>query len=128
MPERAGDGEGEDEDEYEDEGPAMNFNWFDDLFVYDTGAFHCSSLSLRVYLVLTCMRRVETNTWQQVEAKGQIPSPRAAFGMDVVGSSIYVFGGRDTTKRQNDLYVVRPSLALSLSLSLSLSHSDTTAS
>ena len=27
--------------------------------------------------------------------------------MDVVGGSIYVFGGRDTTKRQNDLYVVR---------------------
>ena len=49
----------------------------------------------------------ESKAWEQVQASGDIPSPRAAFGMDVVGGSIYVFGGRDTTKRQNDLYVVR---------------------
>jgi hypothetical protein len=40
------DDEGE-EDEYEDEGPAMSFNWFDDLFVYDTGKL-CTRLAYQI--------------------------------------------------------------------------------
>jgi len=75
--------ESEDEEE-QDEGPSMSFSWFNDLFSFDT----------------------ETKEWKQIGATGQIPSPRAAFGMDTVGSSIYLFGGRDQNKRQNDLYVL----------------------
>jgi amphiphysin len=126
MPERSGQGsedgddDDEEEDEYDDEGPAMSFNWFDDLFVYDTGTRVClEGLAWLVSWIVfstVCARAAalwssENNSWEQVTTQGEVPSPRAAFGMDVVGSSIYVFGGRDTAQRQNDTYVVRATVA-----------------
>ena len=33
-----------------------------------------------------------------------VPTPRAAHGMCVIGSNIYIFGGRDIEDRQNDLH------------------------
>ena len=34
-----------------------------------------------------------------------LPSPRAAHAMCSIDRNIYIFGGRDTEKRQNDLHI-----------------------
>jgi len=74
--------EEEEEDEEDDRGPAVTFSWFNDLYRLDT----------------------ETLTWQSVTAGGTPPTPRAAFGMVVVGGKMYIIAGRDTQSRTNDVY------------------------
>ena len=34
-----------------------------------------------------------------------VPSPRAAHSMCSIDKNLYIFGGRDTEKRQNDLHI-----------------------
>jgi len=70
------------EEDMEEDEPAT-FGWFNDIHVLDT----------------------DSNTWSKVEVSGTIPSPRAAFGgLCVFGNSFYIFGGRDSSQRTNDLY------------------------
>ncbi|KAL8577885.1 hypothetical protein ACOMHN_018690 [Nucella lapillus] len=59
------------------------FGWFNDLFVFDT---------------------VKRQWAQPMQKNLGVPTPRAAHGMCAVGSSLYIFGGRDYEDRQNDLH------------------------
>jgi len=79
------DDEEEEEDAAEEEqNEGATFGWYNDMSVFDT----------------------ETNTWSSIEATGSVPLPRAAFGgMSLVGTNIYVFGGRDNAQRTNSLFV-----------------------
>ena len=50
---------------------------------------------------------LENCTWERLSpAFTGCPTPRAAFGMCAVGSKIVIFGGRDSTGRKNDLFVL----------------------
>ncbi len=50
---------------------------------------------------------LDTLTWTKVTTSGTIPSARAAFGgMCPVGNTIYIFGGRDSSQRTNDLFAL----------------------
>lgn len=105
-PQDADGGDNDEREESEGTGPAMSFGWFHDLFAFDMGTRPVPpSYLLRWTAYIPAP--TETKQWQEIEVQGDIPSPRAAFGMDAVDGSIYLFGGRDTEKRQNDLFVVR---------------------
>ena len=43
-------------------------------------------------------------TWTFVPTRGNLPTPRAAHSMVLLGDDAYVFGGRDCHGRNNDLY------------------------
>ncbi|KAH3781796.1 kelch domain-containing protein 1-like isoform X2 [Dreissena polymorpha] len=63
---------------------AAEFGWFNDLYVYDT----------------------LSNKWSQpMHMNLGLPTARAAHGMCAVGRNLVIFGGRDTEKRTNDLYM-----------------------
>lgn len=47
---------------------------------------------------------VDLNQWEWPNYKGHKPSPRAAHAAIVVGSSVFIFGGRLDNKRLNDLH------------------------
>jgi tRNA wybutosine-synthesizing protein 3 len=47
---------------------------------------------------------LSTAHWQQLETKGDIPSPRSAHTAALVGSKMYVFGGWNGVNCMNDLY------------------------
>lgn len=59
----------------------------------------CTSESMLHYqIAVNCQ-------WSQpMQMNLDLPTPRAAHGMCTVGNNIYIFGGRDTEDRQNDLY------------------------
>nr|KAG5708616.1 hypothetical protein BaRGS_033037 [Batillaria attramentaria] len=59
------------------------FGWFNDLYIFDT---------------------VSRQWSQPMQMNLSMPTPRAAHGMCAIGSSIYIFGGRDIEDRQNDLH------------------------
>lgn len=73
--------EGEEEQEEED---GVSFTWHNDLFVVErmNGGWSCTSPSTR----------------------GDAPSPRAAHAAVVLGSRMYVFGGREAGGRASDTY------------------------
>jgi N-acetylneuraminic acid mutarotase len=84
--EDAADNEGEEEnpDDYEseEEPPATLFDWFGDLYAFDT----------------------RTNEWSQLSTIGTAPTPRAGYGMAALNNEIYLFGGKDKEKRTSDLF------------------------
>ncbi|XP_068236511.1 kelch domain-containing protein 2-like isoform X1 [Palaemon carinicauda] len=47
---------------------------------------------------------IDTNTWVWPQTYGPRPSPRAAHTADIVGDTVYVFGGRFKNDRMNDLH------------------------
>ena len=48
----------------------------------------------------------ESEKWQQpMHMNLGVPSPRAAHCLCTVDKNLYIFGGRDTEKRQNDLHI-----------------------
>lgn len=79
------DEEEEDEEELPEaqEQEGAEFGWFNDLFVLDT---------------------VKNQWTQPLQRNLGVPTPRAAHGMCAIGSSLYIFGGRDYEDRQNDLH------------------------
>ena len=46
----------------------------------------------------------DSKTWSEVEANGDVPSPRSFHSSVVIGESIYVFGGCPAEGRQSDLH------------------------
>lgn len=52
------------------------------------------------------MRKIESNVWSKPDITGTAPSPRAAFGIGVISSKLYIFGGRDTSQRVNDVHIL----------------------
>jgi N-acetylneuraminic acid mutarotase len=47
-----------------------------------------------------------TNSWQQLETKGQIPSARSAHTAVLVGNTMYVYGGWNGVHCMNDLHAL----------------------
>ncbi|KAK7069867.1 hypothetical protein SK128_016424 [Halocaridina rubra] len=47
---------------------------------------------------------IETNSWVWPETYGERPTPRAAHSADIVGDTVYIFGGRFKNTRMNDLH------------------------
>lgn len=93
----------EDEDDEDDEPEPATFGWFNDMFELNTGKD--GAIICKFANALT-----ETMTWSKVKTEGTTPTPRAAFGgMATIGSAFYVFGGRDPSQRQNDLYMFETS-------------------
>lgn len=45
-----------------------------------------------------------SNEWSYPSAKGEWPSPRAAHAAALVGSDVFIFGGRHGADRMNDLW------------------------
>lgn len=77
----------DDEDDIIDEErtqQAAQFGWFNDLYVYDT---------------------VSDKWHQPMQMNLGVPTPRAAHAMCSVDRDLYIFGGRDTEKRVNDLHI-----------------------
>jgi len=70
--------------EEQEEEQSATFGWFNDFYVFNT----------------------ETFQWTKCNLSGDVPTPRAAFGMCALNSKIFIFGGRDTIQRTNDLYVI----------------------
>eukprot|EP00475_Leptophrys_vorax_P027820 TRINITY_DN3974_c0_g1_i2.p1 TRINITY_DN3974_c0_g1~~TRINITY_DN3974_c0_g1_i2.p1 ORF type:complete len:590 (-),score=125.46 TRINITY_DN3974_c0_g1_i2:188-1957(-) len=50
------------------------------------------------------IERQDMLMWYSVSASGDIPSPRAAHSMTVIGERLYLFGGNDGINLFNDLY------------------------
>lgn len=46
----------------------------------------------------------ETNRWQWPHCTGQIPVARAAHAVAMIGTKVYIFGGRNGNDRLNDMY------------------------
>lgn len=46
------------------------------------------------------------NTWRWPRYRGKVPSARAAHSGALMGSKYYLFGGRDSQERLNDLYTL----------------------
>ncbi|PRP73337.1 hypothetical protein PROFUN_16852, partial [Planoprotostelium fungivorum] len=74
----------DDDDENEERGPAVNFTWFNDTYKLDT----------------------DTMTWSVVQTAGDLPTPRAAFGMTLIEDKIFIVGGKDSLARLNDVYAL----------------------
>jgi len=72
------------EDDDDDEDEAATFGWFNDIHTLDTA----------------------TLIWEKKEVSGTTPTPRAASSLCVIGSKLFLFGGRDTTQRVNDLHTL----------------------
>lgn len=45
-----------------------------------------------------------TRRWQNPKTTGAVPCPRAAHSMCLLGNRAYLFGGRSSPRRLNDLY------------------------
>ncbi|KAL4227507.1 F-box only protein 42 [Mactra antiquata] len=81
------DDEDDDDDEIIEEErtqQAAQFGWFNDLYCFNT----------------------ETKKWTQpMQMNLGVPTARAAHGMTCIDRDLYIFGGRDTEKRTNDLHI-----------------------
>eukprot|EP00911_Craspedida_sp_UC1_P002073 UC1_evm4s1599 len=76
---------GEDSIAATDDDPFLNIGWFSELYAIDTTRATCTRLA----------------------TTGEAPSPRAAHAMVCLGNKmLYIFGGKDSTGRQNDLYAL----------------------
>ena len=48
---------------------------------------------------------IETNTWNLVEQKGQIPEPRCGHSLNLHGDKIFLFGGlKEVTQESNEIF------------------------
>lgn len=76
-------GPSDEQDTVQEEG--AQFEWFNDLFCFDTDNY----------------------TWKKLlpDCTG-CPTTRAAHGMCAVGSKVIIFGGRDSVGRKNDLFIL----------------------
>ncbi len=53
-----------------------------------------------------CVMNTALKSWTKIKGTGTTPSGRAGHSANVVGSSIYVFGGENSTGALGDFYVL----------------------